>query len=104
MELSEKDVNSAIARYERELSIAESLLRLTSSPEWKVIQEMFEKFYEGAFVIFQKVDPTDISAILESQMIGKVLNKIEAEIASLIQRGKLAGENLRNLREETQDE
>ena len=66
----------------------------------KYILEPLEK---AAFETFKKVDPSDVNAVMQTQMMSKMIDKIRQEISSLIHRGKLAKHQILTSTQEEED-
>lgn len=85
----------SVKQLERDAAIGEQVDRFANSPDYQLFEEhILKPIEEGAFAAFKKINPAAMEEVVQTQMMGKVVDEIRKRIFGLIQAGKVAREQL----------
>jgi len=80
-----------LQRLEKIARIGDSFENFKASEVYQLIdQYIFQVLDRGAFEAFKKIDPKDEIAIIETQKMSQIIDKIKNEINKKIEEGRLA--------------
>ena len=87
----------AIRQYQNEARMGQAMTNLLNGPDFHVFKaEILDQIAEDAFKIFVDAPADDPVAITGAQQMKKVVDRIELEMTSLIEQGRLALDCLNN--------
>jgi predicted RecB family nuclease len=86
--------------YERS-QLSDNFKELKNSRNFSLYeQHVLDKLYKGAFEAFTNVNPQNEVEVIQTQMMGKIINRIRQEIDKIIDDGTMARQLLSQLNEE----
>lgn len=88
-------LNDEMLRMAEKAQLGQQFEDLVLSKEYGLIKNhILDLFDRQAFEAFKKVDASDEVAIVETQMMGKIVDKVFEQITRIIQEGQYAREVL----------
>ena len=94
------DDNDLLGLQER-AQLSDEFKELTRSRGYALLeQHILEKLYQQAFDTFKKVDPESTTQVIQSQMMGKMIDRIRLEVNRIIDDGDMARQLLRDINSE----
>lgn len=83
--------------YRQEARNGEAMLNLANNEDFRIFKaEVLDVIREDAFKIFCDTPADDKIAIIGAQQMKKVVDRIDGLMIDLVERGRLALDNLRN--------
>ena len=81
--------------------MGDRLFNMLKTGAWETIENQILKPIEKeAFEAYKKVDPSDLAAVTQAQMMSKIVDIIRARMQGTIDEGKLAKQQIKQIGEE----
>lgn len=65
---------------------------------------IFKKIEKEAFDLYKSTDPSDMPAVAQAQLMGKIVDNIRSRIEIIIQEGNKAKDDIKNFNKESENE
>ena len=95
------DNNEMLKQAEHKSLMGDRFFNMLKTGTWETIENQILKPIEKeAFEVYKKVDPSDLAAVTQAQMMSKIVDTIRAKMQSTIDEGKLAKQQIKQIGEE----
>ena len=84
--LTDKQIEDSYIESNRIMQVGDWLEELISHKYWHVFEEhILNEIWNDSFKAFQRIDPSEINAIIQTQKMGQVVDEIKRRLENKIQ-------------------